>query len=237
MRPQLIGARETLAIASPAASTPGCASEQTAVFVFLPGKSTSGWACRPRSARLSPTNWTSPLNRIVLVMGDTAETPPDQGGVGGSTSIIRGRETIAQRSGHCTVLAAATGFANARRSARSARGEKRRRECENRSLEEHLLRRSGRWRGPERCAARFRRRLRIECRGLGEAEGSRHVLNRRAILSAHRSRAEDPRSRANASTDVRVPGMLHGRVIRPAGVGATLISVDEVRRQSRFPAT
>ena len=28
-------------------------------------------------------------------------------------------------------------------------------------------------------------------------------------------------------TDVRVPGMLHGRVVRPAGVGARLISVDE----------
>ena len=28
-------------------------------------------------------------------------------------------------------------------------------------------------------------------------------------------------------TDVRVPGMLHGRMIRPAGVGATLVSVDE----------
>ena len=28
-------------------------------------------------------------------------------------------------------------------------------------------------------------------------------------------------------TDVRVPGMLHGRVVRPAGVGSTLVSVDE----------
>jgi len=28
-------------------------------------------------------------------------------------------------------------------------------------------------------------------------------------------------------TDVRVPGMLHGRVIRPAGVGATLVGVDD----------
>jgi nicotinate dehydrogenase subunit B len=28
-------------------------------------------------------------------------------------------------------------------------------------------------------------------------------------------------------TDVRVPGMLHGRVVRPAGVGARLVSVDE----------
>src|SRR6185312_2670071 len=27
--------------------------------------------------------------------------------------------------------------------------------------------------------------------------------------------------------DVRVPGMLHGRVVRPAGVGATLVSVDD----------
>lgn len=28
-------------------------------------------------------------------------------------------------------------------------------------------------------------------------------------------------------TDLRVPGMLHGRVVRPAGVGATLVSADE----------
>ena len=28
-------------------------------------------------------------------------------------------------------------------------------------------------------------------------------------------------------TDVRVPGMLHGRVIRPAGVGATFVGVDD----------
>jgi nicotinate dehydrogenase subunit B len=28
-------------------------------------------------------------------------------------------------------------------------------------------------------------------------------------------------------TDVRIPGMLHGRVVRPAGVGSTLVGVDE----------
>ena len=28
-------------------------------------------------------------------------------------------------------------------------------------------------------------------------------------------------------TDVRVPGMLHGRVVRPARAGAKLVSVDE----------
>ena len=33
-------------------------------------------------------------------------------------------------------------------------------------------------------------------------------------------------------TDVRVPGMLHGRVIRPAGVGATLVSVDDSAARS-----
>ena len=33
--------------------------------------------------------------------------------------------------------------------------------------------------------------------------------------------------RATYSTDVRVPGMLHGRVIRPAGAGAKLAGVDE----------
>src|SRR5262249_4776545 len=32
---------------------------------------------------------------------------------------------------------------------------------------------------------------------------------------------------ATYSTDVRVPGMLHGRVIRPEGAGAPLVSVDE----------
>ncbi len=33
-------------------------------------------------------------------------------------------------------------------------------------------------------------------------------------------------------TDVRVPGMLHGRVIRPAGVGATLVGVDDSAAKS-----
>jgi nicotinate dehydrogenase subunit B len=33
--------------------------------------------------------------------------------------------------------------------------------------------------------------------------------------------------RAKYCVDVRVPGMLHGRVVRPAGVGAKLMSVDE----------
>ena len=33
--------------------------------------------------------------------------------------------------------------------------------------------------------------------------------------------------RATYTTDIRVPGMLHGRVVRPAGVGATFQSIDE----------
>jgi len=33
-------------------------------------------------------------------------------------------------------------------------------------------------------------------------------------------------------TDVRVPGMLHGRVIRPAGVGASVVSVDDSAARS-----
>jgi nicotinate dehydrogenase subunit B len=32
--------------------------------------------------------------------------------------------------------------------------------------------------------------------------------------------------RATYSTDVRVPGMLHGRVVRPAGGGAAVVSID-----------
>jgi CO/xanthine dehydrogenase Mo-binding subunit len=38
--------------------------------------------------------------------------------------------------------------------------------------------------------------------------------------------------RAMYSTDVRVPGMLHGRVIRPAGPGARLVSVDDSAARS-----
>ena len=37
-------------------------------------------------------------------------------------------------------------------------------------------------------------------------------------------------------TDVRVPGMLHGRVMRPAGVGAKLVSVDDAPAKA-IPAT
>ena len=33
--------------------------------------------------------------------------------------------------------------------------------------------------------------------------------------------------RSQYVTDVRVPGMLHGRVVRPSGVGVKLVSVNE----------
>jgi hypothetical protein len=52
----------------------------------------------------------SPSSASSLIMGDTSETP-DQGGVGGSTSISAGAKTAAECRGHRAGYAAATGVA------------------------------------------------------------------------------------------------------------------------------
>ena len=92
------------------------------------------------------------------------------------------------------------------------------------AVEARRLRRAGR--GTEVQPARSTRRR----------SGSRRANGR---CSARRSRASTCRRMATGTFEfvhnVRVPGMLHGAVVRPPGVGATLVCVDErsVARSSR----
>ena len=63
--------------------------------------------------------------------------------------------------------------------------------------------------------------------GQGAAEGSEGSHDRRAADSARRHRAEGFCASRISATDVKVPGMVHGRMIRPAVAGAVPVKVDE----------
>jgi nicotinate dehydrogenase subunit B len=162
---------------------------------------------------------------VVFVMGDTAVTT-DQGGVGGSTSIMLGakplrnaaataRYLLAQLASHR--LGVPAGQLQFRNSVISAKN----------NASKHIsfgalaggmdlddaLKVSG---------AGFS--LNVQGMGVPKDPAS-YTLVGKPLL-----RVDMPAKlygRWQYVTDVRVPGMLHGRVVRPAGVGAKLVTVDE----------
>ena len=81
-------------------------------------------------------------------------------------------------------------------------------------------------RQPERCSESFRPGLCFERRRNREAQRSCELHGGRKAASTRGHRAQDF-GQWQYVTDVRVPGMLHGRVVRPARAGAKLVSLDE----------
>ncbi len=79
------------------------------------------------------------------------------------------------------------------------------------------------------CVRRSRRRP--EVRHRAECQGRAQAGRASGRCSARRCRASTCRPWSTGQLEfvhnVRVPGMLHGRVVRPPAVGATLVSVDE----------
>jgi nicotinate dehydrogenase subunit B len=168
------------------------------------------------------------FERIHLIMGDTAETP-DQGGTGGSTPIANGAKPLrnAAVSARFMLLQLASvklgvppeqlqvldgvvsvkGDASKRISYAALAGA-----AGGTDLNEAL----------PVSGAGFA--LNVEGSGKPKDPASYTVVGQsvpRVDL------APKILGRATYTTDIRVPGMLHGRVIRPAGVGATLDSIDE----------
>jgi CO/xanthine dehydrogenase Mo-binding subunit len=165
------------------------------------------------------------FERIQLVMGDTAETP-DQGGVGGSTSISAGGKPL--RNAAATARLMLLQLASAKLGAPP----------EQLQVKDGVV------------SARADASKSISYAALAGGTDLNEVLRVSgggfALNVEGRGKPKDPASytivgqsvpridlapkilgRATYSTDVRVPGMLHGRVIRPAGAGATLESIDE----------
>ena len=153
------------------------------------------------------------LDRITLVEGDTALTP-NHGGTGGSTGIPRGAVDVRQ--------AAAT----AREAFLRLGAERLNRPASELTLADGQVR-------PIAGGAGI---------GLGELIGGRRLSlkvdakaplkdpNRYALVGKPLLRPDVPEKCTGRHTylqDFSVPGMLHGRVIRPPAIGAKLLSVDE----------
>ena len=169
-------------------------------------------------------------SRVTFVLGDTATTV-DQGGVGGSTSVSQGarplrnvaaaaRAALLQRASQqlgvpADQLQVANGVVTARADAtkRTSYGE-----LAAAIAAEHELKVTG---------AGFA--LNVD----GGAQPKDPSTYKVVGTSVPRvDMAPKILGTYTYVTDVRVPGMLHGRVVRPAGVGATLVSVDESSVQS-----
>jgi nicotinate dehydrogenase subunit B len=168
------------------------------------------------------------FERIQLVMGDTAETP-DQGGVGGSTSISAGGKPL--RNAAATARLMLLQLAASKLGAEPAQLQ----------IKDGLVSVKGDASRSISYAA-----LAGAAGGIDLNEALRVTGGGFALNVEGRGKPKDPGTytivgqsvpridlapkilgHATYSTDVRVPGMLHGRVIRPAGAGAALGTIDE----------
>jgi len=177
------------------------------------------------------------FERIHLVMGDTAETP-DQGGTGGSTSIAAGAKPLRNAAASARFmllqlasvkLGAQRGELQVKDGVVSVKGDA------SKSISYAAL--AG--------GTDLNEALRVSGAGFAlNVEGSGKPKDPASYTVVGQSvprvdLAPKILGRATYATDIRVPGMLHGRVIRPAGAGATIESIDEsaVRQISGYVKT
>ena len=194
------------------------------VHVFT-GKAEIGMGVETGLTQIVAEELDVPFSRVVFVMGDTSTTA-DQGGVGGSTSIAMGSKPLRN--------VAATARALLVRLAAKNLG----------ALPEELQVREG---VVSVKADPSRKISYAELAASGDLDEALKVSGEGFALNVEGlGKPKDPSSytvvgqpipRVDIApkilgkwqyvTDVRVPGMLHGRVIRPAGVGAKLIGFDD----------
>jgi nicotinate dehydrogenase subunit B len=154
-----------------------------------------------------------PVGRITLVEGDTGLTP-DQGGTGGSTGLTRGGSEVRQ--------AAAT----ARRALLNLAAEQLHRPAAELTIADSEV--GSTTGGPGISIAKL-----IGDRRFSLKVDSKAPLRNPAsyqIVGKPFPRPDIPAKCTGRNAylqDFTLPGMLHGRVIRPPAIGAALISVDE----------
>lgn len=165
------------------------------------------------------------FDRVRLIMGDTATTP-DQGGVGGSTSISAGAKPLRN-------AAATARFLLLQLAASKLGAPPDRLKVTNGIVSVEGDPAKSISYGALAGGNAFNEALRVSGGGFAlnvEGQGKPKDPANYILVGQSVPRVDLPPKilgRATYSTDIRVPGMLHGRVIRPAGAGATLINIDE----------
>ncbi len=220
---------ETVAAPSPSRLDSWLRIDKEGIVHVFTGKPEIGMGVGTAFAQIVAEELDVPADRVVLVMGDTASTA-NQGGVGGSTSIMLGSKPLRNAAANAryllTQLASrrlgvpadqlevADGIVSVKG---SAKGDA------SKSVSYAELAASGDLNDALKVSGDG---FSLNVEGMGKPKDPSEYT----IVGKPAPRADLPPKilgRFKYVTDVRVPGMLHGRVIRPSGVGATFVSVDE----------
>jgi nicotinate dehydrogenase subunit B len=200
------------------------------VHVFT-GKAEIGMGVQTGLTQIVAEELDVPTDRVVFVMGDTSTTT-DQGGVGGSTTIAQGSKPLRNAAATARALLVLMAAKNLGASPEqlqvrdgivSVKDNPARKisygELAAGSALQDALKASGDLKVTGEGFA-----LNVEGLGKPKAPSSYTIVG----TSVPRvDLAPKILGKFQYVTDVRVPGMLHGRVIRPTGVGAKLISTDD----------
>jgi nicotinate dehydrogenase subunit B len=209
-----LAAQGTAAPALPLAEVDSFLAVQADGSVLIrSGKIDCGTGHRIAVAQMVAEELGVPVTRIKMVDGDTAETP-DQGSTGGSTGLTRGGNEIRQAAATARVALLQMGSQRLGKPASElmlANGKVSPRGAGDGVTIRELV-------GGKKFA------LKMDMNAPLRAPGE-HV-----IIGTSPLRPDVPAKVTGQHTyvqDLVVPGMLHGRVIRPASIGAKLVSVDE----------
>ena len=193
------------------------------VHVFT-GKAEIGMGVETGYAQIVAEELDVPLARVIFVMGDTSSTA-DQGGVGGSTSIAMGSKplrNVAATARALLVRLAAKNLGAAPDDLQVRDGVVSVKSDSSRKISYAELAASGDLDDALKVSGEG---FALNVEGLGKPKDPSSYT----VVGKPVPRVDlEPKilGKWQYVTDVRVPGMLHGRVIRPAGVGAKLMSVD-----------
>ncbi len=223
-------APESIAAPSPNRLDSWLRIDKDGIVQVFTGKPEIGMGVSTAYAQIVAEELDVPFDRVRLVMADTASTT-NQGGVGGSTSIMLGAKPLrnaAASARYLLVQSASRRLGVPADELEVKDGVVRVKGATSRSVSYAELAGAGVLNEP----------LKVSGDGFSlnvEAMGKPKDPSTYAIVGKPVPRTDLPPKilgQFKYVGDVRVPGMLHGRVIRPSGVGATFVSVDETSAKS-----
>jgi nicotinate dehydrogenase subunit B len=223
--PQVLAAAETAASPSPGRLDAWLRIDRDGNVHVFSGKTEIGMGVETGYTQIIAEELDVPVSRVIFVMGDTSTTT-DQGGVGGSTSIALGSKPL--RNVGATARAvllrmAAKNLGVAPEELQVREGVVSVKTDPSRKISYGDLAASG---GLDDALKVSGEGFALNVEGLGKPKDPSSYT----VVGKPVPRVDlEPKilGKWPYVTDVRVPGMLHGRVVRPAGVGSKLMSVDD----------
>jgi nicotinate dehydrogenase subunit B len=215
----------TVATPSPGRLDAWLRVERDGIVRVFTGKPEIGMGVETAFGQIVAEEMDVPFGKVQFVMGDTAHTP-NQGGVGGSTSIMLGAKPLRNAAASARQLLMQLagrhlGVASDRLEVKNGIVQVKDEPSKNISYDE-LVNGTDLDEALQVTGDGFS----LNVTGAGKPKDpSTYTIVGRSIPRVDLG----PKilGRFQYVTDVRVEGMLHGRVMRPEGVGATLVHVDE----------